>query len=93
MDKAREKLSLEELADFLAEFPLRHQPGTRWSYSMATDVLGRVIEVIEGRSLFETLAERILNPLGMTDTSFQISDEKMLHAAAVAAELLDNNED
>ena len=82
LDKEREKLSLEELTDFLAEFPLRHQPGTRWSYSMATDVLGRVIEVIEGRSLFETLAERILNPLGMTDTSFQISDEKIERLSA-----------
>ena len=57
LDKAREKLSLEELTDFLAQFPLRHQPGTRWSYSMATDVLGRVIEVIEERSLYEVLSE------------------------------------
>ncbi|MBH01077.1 MAG: serine hydrolase [Acidimicrobiaceae bacterium] len=82
LDKAREKLSLEELTNFLAEFPLRHQPGTRWSYSMATDVLGRVIEVIEERSLFETLAERVLDPLGMTDTSFQISDKKIERLAA-----------
>lgn len=85
LDKAREKLSLEELTNFLAEFPLRHQPGTRWSYSMATDVLGRVIEVIEGRSLYEVLAERVLNPLGMTDTSFQISDEKIERLAACYA--------
>jgi len=82
IDKAREKLSLEELTDFLAQFPLRHQPGTRWSYSMATDVLGRVIEVVEERSLYEALAERILEPLGMVDTSFQISDEKIGRLAA-----------
>ena len=82
LDKEREKLSLEELTDFLAEFPLRHQPGTRWSYSMATDVLGRVIEVIDERSLYEALGERVLNPLGMTDTSFQISDEKIERLAA-----------
>jgi len=82
LDRVREKLSLEELVDLLAEFPLRHQPGTRWSYSMATDVLGRVVEVIEGRSLYESLFERVLDPLGMIDTSFQLSDEKIDRFAA-----------
>ena len=82
LDKVREKLSLAELTDFLAEFPLRHQPGTRWSYSMATDVLGRVIEVVEDRSLYEVLSERVLGPLGMKDTSFRISDEKIDRLAA-----------
>ena len=54
----------------LAKLPLSFHPGTRWEYSRATDVLGRLLEVVEGTSLAELLAQRILDPLGMTDTGF-----------------------
>ena len=46
------------------------RPGTRWEYGRSTDVLGRVIEVIEGKPLGEVLAARVFTPLGMTDTEF-----------------------
>jgi CubicO group peptidase (beta-lactamase class C family) len=61
-----------EFCRTLAALPLLHQPGTHWSYSHATDVLGRLIEAISGRTLGEFLAERILAPLGMADTALWV---------------------
>jgi CubicO group peptidase (beta-lactamase class C family) len=61
----------------LSKMPLRFSPGTRWEYSRSTDVLGRVIEVIEGKPLSEVLAARILAPLGMTDTAFAVPADKL----------------
>ncbi len=61
------------LAEWLAalpEVPLAHQPGTAWRYSVATDVLGRLIEVISGQSLDAFFRTRIFEPLGMADTGF-----------------------
>jgi CubicO group peptidase (beta-lactamase class C family) len=58
----------------IAKLPLMFQPGTAWEYSHATDVLGRVVEVASGKSLYAFMKERILDPLGMTDTSFYVSD-------------------
>jgi len=49
--------------------------GTEWNYSMATDVLGRVVEVASGLSLDEFFAERVLGPLGMNETSFYVEGE------------------
>ncbi len=57
----------------LARLPLIAQPGSAWAYSHATDVLGRVIEVISGQSLGAFLQERIFAPLGMVDTGFQVA--------------------
>ena len=65
-----------EQAATLAALPLMHQPGTRWEYSRSTDVLGRVIEVLTGENLGTVLAERILKPLGMTDTDFFVPPVK-----------------
>ena len=64
-----------EFAKGLATLPLMHQPGSNWEYSHSTDVLGRVIEVASGKSLFEFMKERILEPLGMKDTSFFVADK------------------
>lgn len=64
-----------ELMDQLASVPLGYQPGTTWDYSHATDVLGRVIEVISGTTLYRFDRERILDPLGMKDTSFYVTDK------------------
>src|SRR5215467_10841456 len=59
--------SLEESCQRWAAMPLLFQPGTKWGYSVATDVLGRLVEVISGKSLADFMAERIFEPLGMTD--------------------------
>ena len=56
--------------DEFASMPLLFQPGSEWSYSVATDVLGRVVEVVSGQRLDEFFASRIFGPLGMTDTAF-----------------------
>lgn len=63
-----------------AELPLMSQPGTEWVYSVATDVLGRLVEVVSGRSLDEFLAAEVLGPLGMTDTRFGQADPDRLAA-------------
>jgi CubicO group peptidase (beta-lactamase class C family) len=64
----------EEFVDRLAKLPLVYHPGTTWDYSQATDVLGRVIEVVTGKSLYAAVKEMLLDPLGMTDTSFYVTD-------------------
>jgi CubicO group peptidase (beta-lactamase class C family) len=64
--------SLKLFADRLAEFPLVYQPGTRWSYSMGADLMGRVIEVVSGQKFDDFLQHRFFDPLGMGDTHFQV---------------------
>lgn len=63
-----------EFSKRIAALPLMLQPGTQWEYSHATDVLGRLIEVVSGKPLLQFVKERILDPLGMTDTSFYVTD-------------------
>jgi CubicO group peptidase (beta-lactamase class C family) len=63
-------VDLAGACDLWAGLPLLFQPGAEWNYSVATDVLGRVIEVASGQRLDEFFADRILRPLGMTDTAF-----------------------
>jgi CubicO group peptidase (beta-lactamase class C family) len=63
-----------EFADRIAKLPLAYQPGTTWDYSHSVDILGRVIEVVSGKSLFQFEKERLLDPLGMKDTSFYVTD-------------------
>ena len=68
----------ESLADNMrriAALPLAHQPGTRWTYGVSLDVLGRLVEVIAGQSFDIFLQERIFAPLGMTDTGFYAAPE------------------
>ena len=60
----------EEHAKLIASMPLMCQPGTEWNYSRSTDILGRVIEVISGKTLGAFLHERILGPLQMNETGF-----------------------
>ena len=67
-------LDLEGMVDRVAGLPLLFEPGTQWNYSVATDVLGRLIEVVSGQPLDRFLAERIFEPLGMTDTGFLIDE-------------------
>ena len=71
-DLANRGLSNAELCERLAALPLAHQPGRAWAYSRATDVLGRVIEVVTGQGLGQHLRKAVLGPLGMHDTGFHV---------------------
>ncbi|AVH55335.1 MULTISPECIES: serine hydrolase domain-containing protein [Streptomyces] len=68
--------NLAETVDVYARMPLQFEAGTQWNYSVATNVLGRVIEVVSGRDLDDFLAERVFGPLGMADAGFRVSDEQ-----------------
>lgn len=70
-----------ELARALGPLPLIHQPGRCWEYSRATDVLGAVLEVVEGDSLGAILQRRVLDPLGMHETGFHVAAAQ-LHRVA-----------
>ena len=68
-------LTNAEFAERIAALPLAEQPGTQWDYGHSTDLLGRVIEVVSGKTLFQFEKERLLDPLGMGDTEFYVHDE------------------
>ncbi|QQS13766.1 MAG: beta-lactamase family protein [Rhodospirillales bacterium] len=70
-----------ELVAKLAAVPLRFSPGQRWEYGVSTDVLGRLVEVVDGRTLGEALEARIHRPLGMVDTAFVLPSGKIGRAA------------
>lgn len=70
------RTSLAEMVTKLSKLPLSFHPGTRWEYSAATDVLGRLVEVVVGKSFGEVLSSHIFEPLGMADTDFWISEAK-----------------
>ena len=76
-------MDLAQACDAWASLPLLFQPGAEWNYGVSTDVLGRVVEVASGQSLDAFLAERILRPLGMTDTSFWVEDERASRLSAL----------
>lgn len=63
-----------EFSRALAALPLFRQPGTEWAYSRATDVLGRLVEVVTGQTLGQHLRETIFEPLGMVDTAFVVPE-------------------
>ena len=65
---------LAEFAERIAKLPLHDQPGTLWQYGHSTDVLARIMEVASGKSLLQVEREKLLDPLGMTDTRFYITD-------------------
>ncbi len=73
---SRSEGTLTEVIDRLANKPLLFEPGTRWEYSMGTDVVGRLIEVIDGRPFDTFLQEEICTPLGLVDTGFHLSRNK-----------------
>ena len=70
------KDSLEVVCDKYAALPLLFQPGSSWNYSVATDIVGRVVEVVSKMPLDEFLEKNIFTPLGMTDTAFWVPKEK-----------------
>jgi len=67
-------LSNADFAAKIAALPLAEQAGTVWAYGFATDVLGRVVEVVSGKTLLQFEKERLLDPLGMTETAFHVAD-------------------
>ncbi|MFI6370419.1 serine hydrolase domain-containing protein [Streptomyces sp. NPDC050546] len=67
---------LAETIEVYASLPLQFEPGTEWNYSVASNVLGRIIEVVTGQPLDVFCAERVFGPLGMTDAGFHVTDEQ-----------------
>ncbi len=74
---------LETLCSRWASLPLLFEPGTAWNYSVATDVLGRLIEVLTGQTLAEAFSERVLDPLGMTETGWSVGEQARHRLAAL----------
>ncbi len=74
---------LAGICDLFAGMPLLFQPGTEWNYSVSTDVLGRVVEVVSGQRLDEFFAERIFRPLGMAETAFWAGPQEAGRLAAL----------
>jgi CubicO group peptidase (beta-lactamase class C family) len=81
--------TLAEMMDVLADLPLIYHPGTSWEYSVAIDVLARLVEVISGQRFDAFIQSRILGPLGMVDTGFVVSDRNRLVAYYAGADLTD----
>ncbi|WP_293610349.1 serine hydrolase [Ponticaulis sp.] len=73
----RKNHSLADMCEMLSDIPLLFQPGTRWNYSVAIDVLGHLVEIVSGQSLDEFFRTRIFEPLGMVDTGFTIPTSKL----------------
>jgi len=75
--------TLEQVIGELARLPLAYQPGSRWHYSMAIDVLAHLIEVISGQPLQDFLQERFFGPLGMNDTAFSVPASQQYRLATM----------
>ncbi|MFG2543571.1 serine hydrolase domain-containing protein [Streptomyces sp. NPDC048594] len=82
---------LAETVDLYASLPLQFEPGTEWNYSVASNVLGRLVEVVSGQPLDAFLAARIFGPLGMTDTGFHVTDEQAERLAELYGETDDGS--
>lgn len=74
--------NLEEMVEKLCDIPLLFSPGSRWSYSVATDVCGYLVQKISDTPFDEFLAEQIFEPLGMEDTGFVVPEDKVHRLAA-----------
>lgn len=70
-------VSNRELIERIADLPLMYHPGERWHYSVATDVVGYLVEVIADKPLADFMQEKIFGPLGMVDTAFYINPSKL----------------
>jgi len=83
--------SLAQMVDMLADLPLIYHPGTSWEYSVAIDVLARLVEVVSGKPLDRFVQERIFGPLGMVDTGFEVPEKDLNRLAAcyAGADLMD----
>jgi CubicO group peptidase (beta-lactamase class C family) len=77
MESWHGNLTLDEFVAALGKLPLEFSPGAEWNYSVSTDILGAVVQRVAGMSLDRFFAERILGPLGMDDTFFQVPEDKI----------------
>jgi CubicO group peptidase (beta-lactamase class C family) len=84
------RASLADMVDKLADLPLTYHPGSGWEYSVATDVLARLVEVVSGQRFGDFIAQTILEPLGMRDTGFVVpkAEQPRLAAYYAGADLL-----
>src|SRR5882757_5940587 len=73
---------LAEFAERIAKLPLHNQPGALWQYGHSTDVLARIMEIVSGKSLFEVEKEKLLDPLGMNNTGFFVTEPERLKLLA-----------
>ena len=78
------EFDLAEFAERIAKLPLHNQPGALWQYGHSTDILARIMEIVSGKSLLEIEKEKLLDPLGMTDTDFFVTEPERLQAARPA---------
>jgi CubicO group peptidase (beta-lactamase class C family) len=76
---------LQDVVERIAQIPLLFQPGTKWRYSYATDVLGYVVQVLAGMPLADFLEQRIFKPLAMLDTAFHVAPDKVHRLAQIYA--------
>ena len=96
-EKVRE-MTLQAAIDKYFDIPLKFQPGTKWSYSISTDILGHLIEVISGQPLDNFLSKRIFQKLGMHDTGFFVPENKWprlipIHIKDAEGHLIKNEKD
>jgi CubicO group peptidase (beta-lactamase class C family) len=77
------QLSLAEMVAVLSKLPLQDQPGARFHYSIATDVLARLVEVLSGKPLDEFLQDRICRPLDLRDSGFLVPEDTLARFAAL----------
>jgi CubicO group peptidase (beta-lactamase class C family) len=80
--------SLADMVATIASMPLAHQPGEFWEYSVSTDVLGRIVEVVSGMDLDRFVAERITGPLKMSNTGFYLTTSQAARLAHADSALL-----
>ena len=76
-NRAKPGNTLKDMVEALAQLPLEFSPGTRWNYSVSTDVVGYLVEVISGQSFDAYLRDHIFSPLGMADTGFTVSEAQL----------------
>ncbi|MBB6692761.1 beta-lactamase family protein [Cohnella xylanilytica] len=76
VERTQGKVPTREFAKALAKEPLLFEPGTRWAYSLCHDVLGALVEAVDGRKFGDYVREEITGPLGMNDTGFDLTDEQ-----------------
>jgi CubicO group peptidase (beta-lactamase class C family) len=83
--------TLSEMVDVLAGLPLVYHPGTSWEYSLATDIMARLVEIVSGQGFDKFIQSRILDPLGMVDTGFVVPEKERSRLAAyyAGADLMD----
>ncbi len=75
--------TLAQLMDQMATLPLIYQPGTDWQYSMATDVVGRLVEIVTGQTLADAFQTKLFEPVGMVDTGYVLRADQIPRLASL----------